>query len=106
MPLPVDSNGRSIQVLAPSTSVILSPNASSVSSALPTGGSVYMISCSGDIWVKFGSSTVTAAASAGSTYIPGGVAYFSKPSFTGVDATHIAAFAAAAQTVCVTSLVV
>jgi hypothetical protein len=102
--MPKDAQGASIQILAPGTSIVLSPNASSVSAAFPAGAKVLYIAATGDVWVKFGVGSATAAASAGSFFIPGGVAFFAVPSISGAQATFIAAYGAAAQTVCVGSL--
>jgi hypothetical protein len=105
MPLPKDSNGASIQVLSPGTSIVLNPNAGSVNDAISSPTGVLYISVTGDVWIKFGVGAPIAAAAAGNIYIPGpGILFMHIPSINGVLATHIAAYAAGPETVCVLPL--
>lgn len=85
--LPVDRNGREIQVPRGSGSrVNLTAGASSSNAALPTNSQVVFVRCTADIWLNFGTSGVSATATASSILHPAGESVQVVPT----GATHVA----------------
>lgn len=94
--LPIDRNGREIQVLRGSGSrANLTAGATTSNVALPTGAQIVFIRATDHVWINFGTAGVTASAANTSQLHPAGESVAIVPT----GATHFAALRVGASDV-------